>query len=755
MFKNRVAGQMRQTMTRRYLAALGLLGLISATSGETMAASSYRAAAVLAKPGLQCNLAPENGLSPSGAVAVSTDHDGFARFYAVRATPQDAVQRLTLSCKDASGAASSYSVDLTAAQTFAAHPLNLAEEPGTDRPALQGDPMSFTQAQLLEAGYGLRPDPENASAYSRWLSAASRSGRLLVPSHPTRHPPSAISPAALPNGTASLTAPYWTGSVLQGDPKYDFTEASFNVPTAVPGGDMTTVTALSIWNGLGGFNTGSGLIQGGATIYTTPAVASYGIFREYCCGDPDSNGYGGAFTPKPGDQLYSEEWYCDAAGAPNINGGYGCTFLENLTSGAILNCSKAAGTPCWSVKALPLCSVNPNAGNCMTLGADAEFIIENQSPQVSTTSTAFTDLSPVTMAGSAYSLATKSYQTISTDPSVYLLTDFTDTTTRMTVSLGTSDQTYFSVAGTADTIRSFTGAACGAFCDGWTTLDDNASTKTIVASNNNLYQIHTTGSIWKSTGAACSGTYCPGWTKYDDNAADTAIAADGNSLFKLETNGQIWKSTGAPCNSKGCNGWTMLDNNPLAVQIAASGGNLYELHGDGQIWKSTGVACSGTYCPGWYRLDFSPDAISIVADGSKLYQLQSNGQVLKWDGAGCTGALCPSWTLLDNNPLTVQIAAAGGHLYELHSSGQVWKSTGVACSGTYCPGWTRIDDNAATTAIVAEGNNLYQLHDTGSVWQWEGGGCTGASCPSWTKLDANPLTVQIAAGGNHLYGFLR
>jgi hypothetical protein len=51
------------------------------------------------------------------------------------------------------------------------------------------------------------------------------------------------------------------------------------------------------------------------------------------------------------------------------------------------------------------------------------------------------------MAGSAYSSKTDKYsQTISTDPTVYLLGDFTNTTTRMTVTLGTTDQTYFSVS---------------------------------------------------------------------------------------------------------------------------------------------------------------------------------------------------------------------------------------------------------------------------------------------------------------------
>ena len=254
-------------------------------------------------------------------------------------------------------------------------------------------------------------------------------------------------PDPLEHTVTSFTAPWWVGSVLTGAPNYVSTAAVFNVPKAVPGGDGTTKTALALWNGLGGFGTGSGLIQGGVGLQTTPHAAVYLTWREYCCGDGDSNGYGGAFTPSINDQIYSQEWYCDAKGNLNLNGGYGCTFLFDETSGAILNCTIAGGSPCWSVKALPLCSVSPKTAGCMTLGKSAEFIIEDQSPQLSSTSTAFTDFTPaVTMTGSAYSTRTGSYsQTIDSDADVSLLTDFTKTTTHIVVQLASTDQTRFSI----------------------------------------------------------------------------------------------------------------------------------------------------------------------------------------------------------------------------------------------------------------------------------------------------------------------
>jgi hypothetical protein len=398
----------------------------------------YVAASAHVLPGLQCKLYPM-GNSPSEGVTVITDDDGYARFHAVRATVGDAVQRLTLDCVDSTGRPSSFPVNLASDDTFAARPVNLAAERGIDRPGLKADPLSYTQSQLIQTGYGLRPDPvKDAAAYSRWLASASKSGRMLVAKRANMHS----------HGVTTIKAPWWVGSVLTGDPNYVSTEAIFNVPTGIPGGGGTTSTEISIWNGLGGFQTGSGLIQGGVSVQTTPTVASYGSWREYCCGDGNSNGYGGAFVPNPGDKIYSQEWYCDANGNLNLNGGYGCTYLHDLTSGAILSCTSATGSPCWSVKALPLCSANPTAPNCMTLGFAAEFVIENQSPQVLASSTAFTDFTPmVTISGSAYSSRTNSYsKTISTDSAVSLLTDFTSTTTHVTVSLGTIDQTYFSVS---------------------------------------------------------------------------------------------------------------------------------------------------------------------------------------------------------------------------------------------------------------------------------------------------------------------
>jgi hypothetical protein len=400
----------------------------------------YTPASIQALPGLQCKLYPQGG-APASGLDVFTDDDGFARFHAVRPEAGDAVQQLVLDCKNSAGNNSNFTVDLSAEATFVPRPVNLASERGSDRPALRGDPLSYSHSALIQAGYGLRPDPADTAAYSRWLASASKAGRRLEAKRPT----------STSHGVYTEQSNPWTGSVLTGATKYISTEAVFNVPVGIPGGDETTETEISIWNGLGGFHSNSGLIQGGVYVKTTPTVASYGSWREYCCGDDDSNvrndvWYGGTFTPNPGDVIYSIEWYCDAAGNANLNGGYGCTFLHDLTSGAILDCTSATGSPCWSAKALPQCSASPTTLNCMTLGMSAEFVLENQTPQVSSQSTAFTDFAPqVTITGSAHSATSKS-QTVNDDPVVHLLTDFTDTTSHLNVSLGKTGETNFSVS---------------------------------------------------------------------------------------------------------------------------------------------------------------------------------------------------------------------------------------------------------------------------------------------------------------------
>ncbi len=357
---------------------------------HTAPAKTYTPASVQAQPGLTCQLYAA-GSAPSARLTVFTDGDGYARFYAVRATAGEAVRQLNLDCTDGEGHVSLYTVDLTSDETFAPRPLNLANELGGDRPALKGDPMSYTQAELIQRGYGLRPDPaKDPAAFAQWLDAASLLARMLA-GKPSIHkkssnrtggtPVSAAfavpAEASLPASVTKAPSNFWLGAVMNGEPNYLNIQANFNVPELTPGGDETKATEASIWDGLGGYGV-NGLIQSGIFAFTTPSAATLQSFREYCCGDGPSNNYRGNFNPAAGDELFVQNWYCDASGNLKLKGGFGCSFVHDKTSGATLSCTTSTGSPCPSVPALPLCSVNPNLANCFTLGASAEFILRGR-----------------------------------------------------------------------------------------------------------------------------------------------------------------------------------------------------------------------------------------------------------------------------------------------------------------------------------------------------------------------------------------
>jgi Peptidase A4 family len=382
-------------------------------------------AAVKAEPNVKCKL-HEEGREPGSGITVYTDADGYARFHAVRGG-QGETERLT--CTDEAGHTSSYPVDLSSEATFADRPRDLTREPGTDRPPLTGDPSSYTQAQLAQMGYGLRPD-RNSPAYADWLAAVTKPGRILLTKRLSE----------LHHTVTPTTAAPWIGSVMTGAAPYDSIMATFQVPTAIPGADGTTMTAAAIWPGLGGFGTGSGLIQAGVEIQTTSTTASYLTWREYCCGDPDSNGYAGAFVPSPGDKILAQAWYCDANGQANLNGGFGCSYLYDFQSGAVFSCTTPRGSgsnppPCWSVRALPLCSVNPTAPNCMKLGLGAEFIVENESGQISPSADQFPRFTPAMVMSGVANSVSKNGVTVDNDPAVSLLRDFQHRPPHVLVSL--------------------------------------------------------------------------------------------------------------------------------------------------------------------------------------------------------------------------------------------------------------------------------------------------------------------------------
>jgi len=673
----------------------------------------YIPASFAALPELQCQLYPSGG-TPSKGLTVYTDEDGYARFHAVRATAQDAVQSLALDCTDSAGKAYSYSVDLTSDDTFTPRPLNLENERGIDRPALQGDPLSYSQSELIKAGYGLRPDSTDTAAYARWLAAASTPGRMLDSKRPrltstpgprfeTKRPnhSSRMNSIVRPNTVHKITDSPWVGATLNGAPTYVSSMANFNVPTAVEDGDETEGSQIAIWNGVEGSGNNSGLIQGGVGVTTIGLAASYWSWREYCCGDSDSNqgAYDtahGAFTPNPGDNIFSQEWYCDANGNLNPTGGYGCTFVHDTTNGGILTCTSSTGSPCPSVKALP---------NWTSIGTDADFVIEDQSPQCCGNSdTAFTDFTPqVNMSGSAYSSTTSKYsQTVTSDPLVYLLEDFTNTTSHMQISLGTTDETYFTssqfaeVSGLAsnNTARNVQSIGVGPNANGspsgvaWT-LGFNANSD----GDYNIYQWQ-----WKTSS----------WVKEPGAATHIAVSPEGYP-WVVNHAGQIYYWNGSAFES--------APGNACASWIGVGPNAFNSTYGDPWIlgcnWQTNGYNVYQLQGSTWVH---QPGQFTKLAVGPRgPWAIDNNGLVYYWNGSSFQQAPTACATSIGVGPLTAPFAGTYGDTWitGCHQDGNGYRIYQLYFGET----WVEIPGIAAQISVSPDLGVPWVVNTTGHIYQ--------------------------------------
>jgi len=134
--------------------------------------------------GNTCALHPEGTTDPNQSITVTADDDGVVRFLALRPTQPGSVDRLALDCTDSNGNAQIYSVDLHAKDTFTSQPFNPALANTEYRPALTGDPLSYTQEELIQGGYGPRP-VQRHDRVPQWRWNANREQAVLLIPGPT------------------------------------------------------------------------------------------------------------------------------------------------------------------------------------------------------------------------------------------------------------------------------------------------------------------------------------------------------------------------------------------------------------------------------------------------------------------------------------------------------------------------------------------------------------------------------------------
>jgi hypothetical protein len=340
---------------------------------------SYLPASAITWPGATCSLHPEGSTDPGETIPVLADEDGIARFYAVRASAEEVTRRLSLDCHDEEGRVGNYPVDLDSDFTFQMHEPMVTPSSDSLRPALIGDPLQYSQSELLEGGYGLRPDPaENPDAYDRWLKAATRPLRWVKSKArelPVSFGPTSISQSPVgctvchPPTTTTKWSTDWGGPALLGNNTlgtilFTIVSAEIKVPTAIPGGDGTGNADAGLWAGLGGLSNDASdnpLIQSGVAIRTSPTAASYVAFLQYW---PAQSNAWGLFNVNQGDTISVQAWACDASGNVSTTGEYGCFWAWDETTGRVQTCYSSAS---------PSCPVHGSGG---FKGDTAEFILE-------------------------------------------------------------------------------------------------------------------------------------------------------------------------------------------------------------------------------------------------------------------------------------------------------------------------------------------------------------------------------------------
>ncbi|MFT3924524.1 MAG: hypothetical protein QM778_18440 [Myxococcales bacterium] len=349
---------------------------VQGDAGALEEVRTFEAAAVDALPNSDCTLHPQGDPSPEQSVPVMVDEDGVARFDALRATEADDVLYLDLDCRDQTGKTATYTVDLQSEATFTLRPRDDSKSTRPIRPALTGDPMAWSEEALIAGGYGLRPDPVQAPEnFEKWLRSVSKPARAAA-IHRVDGAPSFQSMSRSDDHV-------WGGGILLGGAPYDAVSAEVVFAKAVPQGG-TTKQIGAYWAGIGGFGNNT-LIQSGAVINTSATAASYGVWREYCCGGTGyKNGADNNFyAASPGDDILIQSWACNSKGAFDVNGGYGCFYMSDYTNDSFVSCTLPNGSggckdgvqdpksSTWCCPSLP----QPHAFN----GNSAEFIYERPS----------------------------------------------------------------------------------------------------------------------------------------------------------------------------------------------------------------------------------------------------------------------------------------------------------------------------------------------------------------------------------------
>jgi hypothetical protein len=655
----------------------------------------FEEASLAVPAGNTCALYPEGKPDPAATLTLRADADGVVRFLAVRPNLPGSVEHLTLACTDDRGIDSTYTVDLRSELTFAPNPFDPVCAGLELRPPLTEDPLRFTSQELLDRGYGLRPDPNvDPEGYKQWLAVATvpmyklRTSNHSVPGAPHRKDAVRV-PFLLESGElaempeASVTVEpsnsNWTGAILGGSYKKGTTAAktwgyvynwdTFYVPTISAGGGQTQ---LSMWSGL------DNVFQSEVWAEGTTGAGSYFIHRQNFYGTNGGlDGQGVDFTPNAGDQIRVAEWYCDAKGNVHMAGGYGCTDVIDYTQSIEWECDQSNGSNCQSYQIAAKYLTNG------TLGFQAESIIENDTGEITGNCPnpktdcyqQWVNVSPVRMTTQALVVqganSNQKLVNTATDPSVQLLTD----TTGSIPPYNTEDHFLISLPSGGVT---------------WNLLLNNVH----YWNGSTFYDYQTP----QGTANAQPGVIY---------GCATSIAV-GPSAFGL-SNGTPW--------STGCN--------------AAADGNyaVYQMQNGGK----------------WVRKQADAAVKVAVSPKGNAWAINNAGQILYWNGSkfvqnaagGCAtsiGVGPNAFGLTNGTPWTTGCHAASDGNYAVYQ---------MQTGGT----WVRMQADAAVKVAVSPEGNAWAINKAGQILYWNGsefvqnaaGGCA-------TSIGVGPNAFGLTNG---------
>jgi hypothetical protein len=294
--------------------------------------------AVNVPPLSQCTVAEASGQQPMMA-----REDGVLRLH-IKPT-QAGTATVTLQCQDPQGQQTSHLLELTgtsdpdAIRVTKDAMASVLQPMGTTlRPALTGDPMSYSQDDLIKQGYGSRPDPtKKPQRYSNWLRGVTMPMKLV--------PSRAITGNVTfgPNENQAWGG-LWSGAIM-GNPAAGFSVSSawftdslaeWNVPQAFAEATFANQSVAGSWVGLGGFPGGQ-LWQAGTAEFTTSAFwfqfSSYNAWTEFVPYQPTAQVLSN-FNVNNGDDVAVDVFFCNSStGAEELFGDTECAHVQNFTQG--------------------------------------------------------------------------------------------------------------------------------------------------------------------------------------------------------------------------------------------------------------------------------------------------------------------------------------------------------------------------------------------------------------------------------------